>query len=67
MMGQHVHRVLVTPLLNMPPLEKGIIELMNGNIFVRHKPSDLLKSPPRDDVFEVDDGTFMGGNGILQK
>ena len=60
-------RVLVPPLLHLPLLEKGIIELRNGKICVRHKLSDLLKAPPRDDVVEADGGAFLGGNGILQK
>ena len=61
------HYVLVTPLLHLPMLEKGIIELRNGNICVRQKLSDLLKVPLRDDVVEADGGAFLGGNGVLQK
>ena len=57
MMGQMCYHVLVTPLLHLPMLEKVIIELRNGNIFVRQKLSDLLKAPPRDDVVEA-----AGGN-----
>ena len=59
--------VIVLPLLHLPLLEKGVIELRNGRICVRHNLSDILKAPPRDDVVEADGGTFMGVNGILQK
>ena len=59
--------VLVPPLLCLPLLEKGIIEIRNGKIFVRHNLSYLLKAPPRDDVVELDGGAFLGGNVILQK
>ena len=48
-------------------LEKGIIELSNIKICVRHNLSDLLKAPLRDDVVEADGGAFLGGNEILQK
>ena len=61
------YHVLVPPLLHMPMSEKGIIELRNGNICVRHNLSDILKAPPSDDVVEADGGAFIGGNGILQK
>ena len=47
--------------------KKWIIELRNGKIFVRLNLSDILKSPPRDDVVEADGGAFIGGNGILHK
>ena len=60
-------RMLVPTLLNLPMLEKGIIELRNGNIFVRHKTSDLLKAPTRDDVVEADGGAFLGVMGSLKK
>ena len=59
--------VLFTPLLYLPLLEKGIIEISNGKISVRRNLSDLLKAPPRDDVVEADESSFMGGNGIIQK
>ena len=42
-------------------LEKGIIEIINGTIFVRRTLSDLLKVPPRDDAVEVDVGRLSGG------
>ena len=51
----------------MPLLEKWIIKLRNGKIFVSHNLSDLLQEPPRDDVVEGDGGTFLKGNGVLQK
>ena len=38
-----------------------------GNVFVRNNLSDLLKAPPRDDVVEADWGSFLGGNGVIQK
>ena len=44
----------------MTLLEKGVIELRNVNICVKHNLSDLLKPPPRDDVVEADGGNFMG-------
>ena len=59
--------ILVPPLLNLPLLEKGIIELRNGKICVRHNMSDLLKVPPRDDVVEAYGIYFLGGNVIIQK
>ena len=59
------HHVLVPTLLNLPLLEKGIVELRNGNICVRNNMSDILKAPPRDDVVEADGGAFLGGVGIL--
>ena len=59
--------ILVTPLLHLTLLEKGTIEIRNGNICVRHILSDLLKATPRDDVVEADGGAFLGGNEILQK
>ena len=51
----------------MPLFGKVIIELSNGNIFIRYNLSDILKMPPRDDVVEADWGAFLGVNGILQK
>ena len=57
--------VLVLSLLYLNLLGKGIIELRNGNICVRHNLSDLLKAPSRDNVVEADGGAFMGGNVIL--
>ena len=48
-------------------LEKGIIELSNLRIGVRPNLSDIIKTPPRDDVVKADGGAFIGGNGILQK
>ena len=59
--------VIVPPLLHLPLLEKGIIELRNGKICVRHNLSDILKAPPRDNVVEADGGAFLGGDEILQK
>ena len=59
--------VLVLPLLHLILLEKRITEIRNGKICVRNNLSDLLKAPPIDDVVEADGGTFLGGNGILQK
>ena len=55
------------PLLHLPLLETGIIELSNGNICVRHNLIDIIKEPPIDDVVEADGGAFMGGNGIIKK
>ena len=43
--------------------KKGIVELRNQNISVRHKLSDLLEAPPRDDAVEEDGGNFLGGRG----
>ena len=59
--------VIVPPLLHLTHLEKGIIEIRNGNICVGHNLSDLIKAPPGDDVVESDKGAFLGSNGILQK
>ena len=59
--------VLVPPLLHIPLLEKGIIELSNGKIFVRRNLSDLLKVTPRDDVVEADGGAFLGVMGYFKK
>ena len=53
--------------MNLLLLEREIIELMNGMIFVKHNLSDLLKAPPRGDVIEAYGGPFLGGYGILQK
>ena len=52
--------VLVPPLLYLPLLEKGIIELVNGENFIRHNMGDILKAPPRYDVVEADGGLFPG-------
>ena len=59
--------VLVTHLLHLPMLEKGIIELRNGKICVRHNLGDILKVPPRYDGVEADGGAFLRGNGLLKK
>ena len=48
-------------------LEKGIIELSNGKICVRHNLSNLLKPTSRDDVVEADGDAFLWDNGMLQK
>ena len=44
-----------------------MVELMNGNIFVRHNMRDIFKVPPSDYVVEADLINFQGGNGIIQK
>ena len=59
--------VLVTPLMHLPLLEKGIIELRNGNICVIHNLSDLLKSLPRDGVVDANEGAFFGGEWYHSK
>ena len=59
--------VIFPPLLHLLLLGKGVIGIRNGNIFVRHNLSDIIKAPPRDDVVKADGGDFMGGNGILKK
>ena len=61
------HHVLIPPILHMPLLEKGIIELRNGNICVIHNLSDLLMAPPRDDLVEADRGAFLGVYGVFKK
>ena len=57
-----MHRhVLFPPLLHMPLLEKRIIKLRNGIIFVRRNLTDIPKAPPRDEVVEAGGGGISGG------
>ena len=67
MMGQNVPPCSCSTPPASTYVVRGIIELRNGKICVRHNLSDLLKAPPRYDVVEADGGVFLGGNDILQK
>ena len=44
-----------------------IIEIRNGKICARHNLSDIIKAPPIDELVGAGGGTFLGGDGILQK
>ena len=65
-MAQHVPPLSCSTSTASTSVGKGIIEIRNGQICVRHNLSDILKVPPIDDMVVADGGDFLGGNGIIK-